>query len=417
MLVAAFMANITDHVYFKDRNSRFLSLTPSLARSFGCSVEEVIGKTDFDFFEKEQAQAYRDAEVQIMATGVPIIDYLREHVWPDGQTTWSLNIAMPIRDDKGEIIGIFGTNKDVTQSKLTEKKLEKVHRELIEMSRRAGMAEAATGVLHNVGNVLNSVSVSANLIADELRQLKIDRLFRVATLLRQNENRLPEFMTERGRQVLEFLEALHDELTAGQARMLGETASLEQSVGHIKEIVAIQQSYATMGGLIEHLDVQEIVEDALKISHGAFLRHGVKITRRFQTAPKIVGERGKILQILNNLLLNAKHAVDECATINDKSIIVGIEPTPDAARVRITVKDNGVGIAPENLTRIFGQGFTTREHGHGFGLHSSANAAKEMRGSLHAFSDGVDQGALFVLELPATQAIPRSNNFVALGSS
>jgi signal transduction histidine kinase len=205
-----------------------------------------------------------------------------------------------------------------------------------------------------------------------------------------------------GRQVIPFLEALHRDQSTSQLKMLDEVASLEQCVGHIKEIVSIQQSYATMRGLVEEIALDGIVEDALKMSQGAFLRHGVTLRREFTPMPKIRGERGKILQILHNLLRNAKHALDESSTL-EKTIEIRIEAGSEGM-ARVVVQDNGVGILPENLTRIFAQGFTTRKGGHGFGLHSAANAAQEMRGSLNAQSEGLGAGASFILELPVAQA-------------
>ena len=157
-----------------------------------------------------------------------------------------------------------------------------------------------------------------------------------------------------------------------------------------------------MGGVVEDIEVNELVEDALTMSQGSFLRHGVRIQREYQPAPRITGERGKILQILNNLYRNAKHALDDSLTA-DKTIEIRIEADSNDV-VRLVVKDNGIGIVPENLTRIFGQGFTTRKGGHGFGLHSAANAAKEMRGSLTAHSDGLGTGATFTLELPVSRS-------------
>ena len=403
MLVSAFMANIPDHVYFKDRESRFVSVSLSLAQSFGCSVEEVLGKTDFDFFDEAQAQPYREQELKIMSTGEALIDHMVKHTWPDGHVTWALNVAMPMRNDTGDIVGIFGTNKDITAAKLTEQALEKANQDLREMSRMAGMAEAATAVLHNVGNVLNSVNVSTDLLAEGLRKLKVGQLSKFCALLRQHADNLAEFMTQhsQGRHVLDFLEALHSDLVADQTHLLEEVGSLEQSVGHIKEIVSIQQSYASMRGLVEDIEVDTVVEDALKMSQGAFVRHGVHVQRKFQSVPKITGERGKLLQILHNLIRNAKYALDE-ASVTEKTLEIRIEPS-STGRVRIVVKDNGVGILPENLTRIFGQGFTTRKGGHGFGLHSSANAAQEMRGALKAHSEGLGKGATFVLELPVSR--------------
>src|SRR5580692_7548764 len=123
MLVAAFMASVPDHVYFKDRDSRFLSVSLSLARSFGVSVEDIIGKTDFDFFDEAQARGYRERELAIMTSGEAVVDQEIKHVWADGRVSWSLNIAMPMRNPNGDVVGVFGTNKDITSAKLTEEKL------------------------------------------------------------------------------------------------------------------------------------------------------------------------------------------------------------------------------------------------------------------------------------------------------
>lgn len=114
------MQQIPDHVYFKDCDSRFVAVSQSLAHSLGCSIEEVIGKTDADFFDPSDARAFRERELQIMSSGEPLIDHVTRHLWPDGRTTWSLNIAVAIRNDAGEVIGLFGTNKDITEKKLLE---------------------------------------------------------------------------------------------------------------------------------------------------------------------------------------------------------------------------------------------------------------------------------------------------------
>lgn len=405
MLVSALMANIDHGVYCVDRESRCIALSRSAERHLGRSAEELLGTTVFDHLDEATARAYRERDLKIMSTGEALIDQLVKNTWANGRITWTVSSMLPLRYDSGEIFGVLTISKDITAAKLMEQELEKTNRELLEMSRLAGMAEAATGVLHNVGNVLNGVNVSSNLIAQALRKLKVDQLGKLCAMLRQNADGMSDFMaSSQGRHVIDFLEAFQRDLAANQTQMLNEVSSLEQGVGHIKEIVSIQQSYATMRGLVEHIEMSEVVEDALKMSQGAFLRHGVKLRRAFEPMPKITGERGKILQILHNLLRNAKHAVDESSTI-EKTIEVRIE-AGSAGMVRVIVKDNGVGIHPQNLTRIFAQGFTTRKSGHGFGLHSAANAAKEMRCSLTAQSEGPGTGASFILELPCAKEMP-----------
>jgi len=175
-------------------------------------------------------------------------------------------------------------------------------------------------------------------------------------------------------------------------------ATLEQNVDHVGEMVAAQQNYARVSGIAEVVPPAEFVEYGLRISAVSLDRHGIEVVREFLPAPPVSVERQKVLQILVNLIRNAKEAITESGR-PDKRLVVGVRVSA-AGRVQITVNDNGVGIAPENLTRIFNFGFTTKKTGHGFGLHSGANAAKEMGGSLSARSEGLGRGATFVLELP-----------------
>src|SRR5206468_3937091 len=125
----------------------------------------------------------------------------------------------------------------------------------------------------------------------------------------------------------------------------------------------------------------------------------VQAVREFKDVPDVTVDKQKVLQILVNLIRNAKHACDETGR-PDKRLTLGI--ANGNGRIKISVRDNGVGIPPENLTRIFNHGFTTRKDGHGFGLHSSALAAKEMGGSLSVHSEGQGRGATFILELPVS---------------
>jgi signal transduction histidine kinase len=175
------------------------------------------------------------------------------------------------------------------------------------------------------------------------------------------------------------------------------------NVEHIKEIVAMQQNYAAFGGVKEMIDVVKLVEDSLRINEGSMSRHRVAVIREFGKVPPLNLDKHKMLQILVNLLRNAKHACDESGRA-DKRLTVRVANSN--GRITICVMDNGIGIPPENLTRIFNHGFTTRKGGHGFGLHSGALAAREMGGSLTVHSDGLGQGAAFTLELPCpTQEI------------
>ncbi len=290
--------------------------------------------------------------------------------------------------------------REIAERQRAEREVERVHKQLVTASHEAGMAEVATGVLHNVGNVLNSVNVSAGLVAERLRTSRIDGVARLARLLKEQGDRLAHFLTEdtRGRTVPAYLEQLSAHLEQERVEVARELSGLILNVDHIKEIVSMQQNYARVSGVVETVSLADLAEDAIKIHSGAFARHGIALVRDYEQLPPMSVDKHKVLQVLVNLIHNSKYACD-ATNQPEKRVTVRIRAGgPD--RVRIEVADTGVGIPPENLTRIFSQGFTTRKGGHGFGLHSSALAASELGGSLTVHSDGPGRGATFTLELP-----------------
>lgn len=275
---------------------------------------------------------------------------------------------------------------------------------LIELSREAGMAEIATGVLHNVGNVLNSVNVSTSLVAGKIRESRVDNLVALIHMLEQHSGDLPEFLATdpKGQRALPYLAKLGGHFQSERDGMLQELELLASHVGHIKQIVATQQSYAKVSGLVENICLSDLVDDALRILEPGLIRHRIKVERDFETLPAIAAEKHQILQILLNLLRNAKQAVKQ-EDGEGHVIRVSIRRLGES-RIRLAVQDTGVGLSPENLTRIFAHGFTTKADGHGFGLHSCALAASQMGGSMRAESEGLGHGATFVLELPLKTA-------------
>lgn len=281
--------------------------------------------------------------------------------------------------------------------------LKDASRKLLETSRRAGMAEVATSVLHNVGNVLNSVNVSCSVVADRLSRARIGSVSRTAELLSDHADDLPGFLTTHptGKILPDFLAKIAEKLTADQTEALCELRLLAKNLDHIKEIVAMQQSYAKVSGVKETVEVAELVDDSLRMNEGSLSLRNVTVIREISPTPPIVVERHKALQIIVNLLRNAGHACVDSG-VPDKRITVRVEPRDGA--VAIAVIDNGIGIPAENVTRVFAHGFTTKPNGHGFGLHNGAVAAREMGGALTVESPGPGCGATFTLLLPVDAA-------------
>jgi signal transduction histidine kinase len=295
--------------------------------------------------------------------------------------------------------GSVDTFADITEQTRADAQLAQAHKQLVEISRSAGMAEVATGVLHNVGNVLNSVNVSANLLSESVRNSKAANLARVVALLREHHANLGDFVTvhPQGRHLTTVLDGLDRHLSAEREQTAAELETLRKNIEHIKDIVSMQQRFAMVGGVQEQVCVTDLVEDSLKMSVASLNRHHVEIIRNYSDTSVINIDKHKALQILVNLVSNAKHA---CVESGRPDASLTLQTARFGDRVRISVVDNGVGIAAENLTRIFNHGYTTRKSGHGFGLHSAALAARELRGSLTVTSEGAGRGATFTLDLP-----------------
>jgi signal transduction histidine kinase len=290
--------------------------------------------------------------------------------------------------------------REMEERRRIQMEVEKIHKQLLTTSHMAGMADVATNVLHNVGNVLNGVNVLASSIATHVQKSKVPGVNRLAALLAQHQADLGHFMTEdeNGRHVPGHLGRLGSHLLVEHSKLLERVKLLTENIQHIKEIVATQQNYAKISGVSETVPLLEIVEDALRMCSEALARHEIKVTRDYQDVPPATLDRHKVLQILFNLLDNAKLAC--VGNHNSQPQITVRIRGPGAGRVRIEVADNGIGIPLENMARIFTQGFSTRKDGHGFGLHSSVLAAQDMGGSLTVRSEGPGQGAVFILEIP-----------------
>jgi len=400
VLLRALLKTSRDKLYFKDRKSRFIAVSDSKSQAEGLTPEQIIGKSDFDFFDPEIAQRIFDDEQQIIRTGEPFFDKLQK-LTRNGETVWALTSKLPLQDDTGQIIGTFGISKEVTKSVETQKALEDANRALMDANRQAGMAEVATGVLHNVGNVLTSINVTAHLLSDRFRDSKVTSIYKVCALLRDQAADLPGFFAKdpRGAKLPAYLESLANALDQERTETMADLSTLLKSIDHVKDVIWMQQSYASVAGVVEPLVLSEAIEDAIKLSNNALLRHNVQVTREYAITPAARAERHKVLQILVNLISNSKKAMD-CKEPSQRKLTIRVENTPDDT-VIVKVTDNGVGIPSENLTKVFSHGFTTRKDGHGFGLHSSALAAHQMGGSLTAHSDGPGRGATFILELPA----------------
>jgi C4-dicarboxylate-specific signal transduction histidine kinase len=294
------------------------------------------------------------------------------------------------------------------ERKIAAAQAEEMQRELLSVSRMAGMAEVATGVLHNVGNVLNSLNVSVSLMSDQVRNSRTAALSKSVDLYEAFPGGLPAFLaTDKGKVLPGYLRTVSQRLVDENKNVLTELSSVAKNVDHIKTIVAMQQSYARPSNTDEPVVLASVIDDALRMGEASFAKHGIEVIKDYAEGATVMTDRHKLLQILINLISNSRHALKDQPD-GVQRLTVAVRANTDGTSIAIS--DTGVGIPADNLRKLFQHGFTTKKNGHGFGLHASANAAKEIGGSLVVTSDGAGLGATFTLQLPSRKGPPDVTN-------
>lgn len=379
---------------------QFIKVNRALFEMLGYSEAELLERTFVDITHAEDRDSGQSAARKLLAGEVTHHQVEKRYLHKDGHAVWAQVSISLVFDAGGKPLIFIAQILDISERKRAEAQLEESHRQLLEVSRQSGMAEVATSVLHNVGNVLNSVNVSASVAVETVKNSRAASMTRVVDLLREHRADLGSYITAdpKGLHIPAVLEQLSKDWLREQALLGKELEGLRANIDHIKGIVAMQQSYAKVSGTSEIVDLRELIEDCLRMDQASLARHNVQVVREFAEVAPVTVEKHKVLQILVNLVRNAVQACTASGRA-DRRLTLGLHQAD--GRIRISVSDNGIGIAPENLTRIFAHGFTTRTDGHGFGLHSGALAARELGGSLSAHSDGPGQGATFTLDLPA----------------
>lgn len=390
----------TDMIYFKDRNSVFTLCSDSLIERFtGSKHGLVIGKSDFDFFDAACAAKSFEEEQEIIRTGKPLIGQVAEEIC-GGTKTWVFSTKIPLRDANGNITGTFGISRDITEQKQNEANLVQAHTHFVEASRRAGQAEIATNVIHNIGNVLTSIKVALAQSESLSSEFASDKLDRVADLI-ETHSKNPSFFNsgQRGQHLPEYLRTVATAFSDDKSRLEKELSDCKRHLEHVSNIVAQQQAHATAPRSIERINISELVSDAIHMSSSSLARHNIRVQQNYDKDLFVETDQHQVLQIVVNLIRNAKHACEDSPN-DPRCISIAVAVDEVNQQFVVNVADNGIGISQETINKLFNYGFTTREQGNGFGLHSAMSIARELGGSLLARSEGIGKGATFTLTLP-----------------
>ena len=385
-----------DEVFWLSPQGQISYVNEAACATLGYTKDELLAMSVHDIDPQFPIEAWQKHWNDVTTLGSMSVE--SQHRAKDGRVFPVEVIANYVRFNDNEYNCAFA--RDISERKRVEAEHEALHRQLVKASREAGMAEVASGVLHNVGNVLNSLNVSTNIAADKLHHMRLRGLEHSVRLLKEHAHDLSTFLSKdsKGKRLPDYLEKLLKHLITEHSVIDAEFQTIKTNLQHIKQVIAAQQSYTSVPHVSEPVVIPDLIEDALMMTIAAHDR--VAIARDFETMPEVMLDRHKVLQILVNLLRNAKQSLDQHA--GPKVLRIRACSTPNNT-LRIEIEDSGVGIPPETQGRIFEYGFSTKKDGHGIGLHISALVAKSLGGSINFNSPGAGNGACFVLTLPMFQ--------------
>lgn len=316
-------------------------------------------------------------------------------------------------EDMGQRLDLNGSGEIVLLAKEFDRMLDELERSRLEqqqMARFAGRADVAAGIMHTVGNLANSIAVSSNLTKDSLASIKVEDLRAVYNELIEHREDLNAYVLddERGRHVLDFFGQLVEQMEASVELGATEAKSVMVGVDQITDLVMALSQEDRCDKISDRVVLDREIDDLVEN-----LRSGSDQGSRFagliraSMAPSIVAklDRQLFLEIVQVLLTNAVEAMSEDAP-NHQMLRVELD-LKDSCTASIRVSDNGIGIAPYRLAEVFGQGTSTKDSRRGLGLHQASIAATKLGGALTAHSDGIGQGATFILELPIEETAAR----------
>lgn len=304
------------------------------------------------------------------------------------------NMVIEVRANPMPDGGFVSVHTDISARKKSEIALKESE------DRYRRMSEFASSVIHNVGNILSSINVSCGAIYRNVRHSKVGQLTKASRLLEEHQDQ-PNFLSqhEKGSLLPGYLNRLSGILVNEQEETVEEVQGVLKNLLLITQIIEYQQSQGKRDELVELLDLRQVVEDALNVKMDTIMRDQVQVETHLD-ALLVKSQKAKLTHVLINLI---KNAVEAMADNGDRPRVITIRSgkLEGSEKLFLSVADSGMGITTNNLKNLFSHGFTTKENGHGFGLHYCANTMREMNSHIEAESEGIEKGATFRLIFPA----------------
>lgn len=390
------MDNMPDSIYFKDPESKMIRVSKYMADRFGGIVDDLIGKSDFDFQDESHARkAYMD-EQEIQKTRQPKIDYIEKEIKKDGSESWVSTTKMPLLNGKGEVVGTFGMSRDVTHVKVLE---QQQNAAMMEKAMAQGKYEIASEVMHDIGNAVVGFGSYLTQIRRLQNEDNPDNLKNLAVFFEKQRAVLVAGLGEtKADAVIKLLESMAQAQKNNQEDITKSIAEQLNIVANIQEILNIQRQYVSGYESQERkpVNMRNVINDSLAMLYASLDKRAIAVSLNIPAElPIIKGDRTKLMQVLLNILRNSIDAID----INSPEKNISVNAFTNEDQLVLQIKDNGKGFDEHTANQLFGKGFTTKPSSSGMGLYNSKAILESHEGIIAITSEGEGKGTLVTMEL------------------
>ena len=400
-----------DAVAQLDEQGRILHVAGGWEEVTGTPLDRVQGERLHRILARSDADARGLAAIDACLEKQKGCDAVFECERPDGSSYQAKCRIRPISNAAQEFIGFVAYHRDISQQRSLEDENQKLQCQVTEAAKHAASVAMTHSALENVADALTTANVMTGLVLNRVKSFAPTRIEQAGALIEQHVDDLAAFVRhdEQGRHLPAYLKSLASRISRENNLLKEEIGRLQTGIVAARDLVERQKDHTRLAQFLEPVQLNDILRDALL---AVPMGDDVQVVEAMDNAlPKVHADRRKLMQVMVNLLSNARHAL---RVSGKTALTLQVRTFLHDDKVVLEIADNGCGIPPERIRRVFRRGNSAWAEGRGYGLYCSQQAAEEMGGELAAQSEGESSGATFRFALPLRLAM--SGDF-AMGSS
>lgn len=410
-MIRTLIDSLPDFIYVKDLQCRFLLANRFCCEAMGTQFDQLMGRTDFDFYPRESAQIFYEDEQSVIQSGQPMLHRQEEVTDSMGRVSTILTTKVPLRDIEGNVVGIMGIGRNITARVDAERRLSAAQQAAqAEMRERERMAielrlaqklesvgRLAAGLAHEINTPIQYVGDSVHFLGSAFEGLStLLTAYREAATRSAGARDAAELSELRDLEAATDLEFLGEEVPRAVQRTIEGTQRVAGIVRAMKEFAHPD------AGEHQPADLNSALNTTLTVARSEY-RYAARLETRFGEIPEVVCNVGELNQVFLNLVVNSAHAIVDSGQ-DSATGVIRVESWCENEEVCVRIGDNGCGIAAENLDKVFDPFFTTKGVGRGTGqgLAISRSIVVAKHGGRIEASSELGRGTQFLISLPIT---------------